>query len=587
MAEPSSPHNVEGENPEQPVVAADEDEDDDVDVPGGGLPVLKWSKGGFKLLMTTVQMADDWDATYPQEGDTGADAPAGYITLWADFFNDGNLRLPVTVFVAEVLEYYHLHISQLSPFGMFRIRNFEYTFRAHGLPITVENFRRFYQLTVNTGFFSFTQRHGSLKLMTPPKGVTGWKKKFFYVKACAVYASMSFRNVNVGVSDEDIPVATAKTVDWFSRLRPIELKKLDNNQLWVLRMMLTRPDRKARPVLREKSGADAVGLWRMFKPDFEGRVELIAVELKKGFNLDILSNFRVPSRAVLDAPVLGDARGILADLGKFEKRIPKKNAEKKPVKKTARGRGKGSSEGSVAPSSVSEAAGSGAAAGGTAAVPPVIGEKRGPEQKAVGGGEPKRRRLQTKRAAPAQKKPAVAAGKYIPFHCFGLCWINNCCSLCCRIPRCRVFFFDFPSSPLHTAAAGAGVPKETVVPKEPTAPFVGPVRDPTVEKTVETTADQIFDTVDSSDNLISPNEGDGLDLRFSDTGKQKSDAEVRQQDAEPRKSPAGERGTGSSAGGAGYDGPPIQPGESELEYYYRTYIQGRSTVYHRPPWTVM
>ena len=39
-------------------------------------------------------------------------------------------------------------------------------------------------------------------------------------------------------------------------------------------------------------------------------------------------------------------------------------------------------------------------------------------------------------------------------------------------------FFDFPSSPLPTAAAGAGVSKETVVPKEPTAPFVGPVRDP-------------------------------------------------------------------------------------------------------------
>ncbi|KAJ0714107.1 hypothetical protein HanPI659440_Chr13g0485861 [Helianthus annuus] len=179
MAEPSNPHNVEGENPEQPVAAADEDEDDDGGAPGGGLPVLKWTKGVFKTLMTTVHMASDWDATYPQEGDTGADAPAGYITLWADFFTEGNLRLPVTVFVAEVLEYYHLHISQLNPFGMFRIRNFEYTFRAHGLDITVENFRRFYQLTVNTGFFSFNQRHGSLKLMTPPKGVSKWKTKFF------------------------------------------------------------------------------------------------------------------------------------------------------------------------------------------------------------------------------------------------------------------------------------------------------------------------------------------------------------------------------------------------------------------------
>ncbi|KAJ0880496.1 hypothetical protein HanRHA438_Chr10g0463801 [Helianthus annuus] len=128
MAEPSNVHNVEGENPEQPLAGAEEDEDDDGGVVGGGLPVLKWTTGGFKTLMTTIQIADDWKVSYPQEGDTSVDAPAGYITLWADFFTEGNLRLPVTVFVAEVLEYYHLHISQLSPFGMFQIRNFEYTF---------------------------------------------------------------------------------------------------------------------------------------------------------------------------------------------------------------------------------------------------------------------------------------------------------------------------------------------------------------------------------------------------------------------------------------------------------------------------
>ncbi|XP_035836222.1 uncharacterized protein LOC110911591 [Helianthus annuus] len=335
---------------------------------------------------------------------------------------------------------------------------------------------------------------------------------------------------------------------------------------------------------------DAVGLWRMFEPDFKGQVELIAVELKKGFNLEILKNFRVPSKAVLEAPVPGDARGVLADLGKFEKRVPKKTVEKKTVKKTVRGRGKGSVEGSAAPSSVFEAAGSGAAAGGTAVVPPVVGEKRGPEQKAAGGGGPKRRRLQTRRVAPVQKKPAVAAGKYIPFLCFvytmgGKYSLNTLCIAESR--DAGYSFFDIPASPPHTAAAGAGVTKETVAPKEPVAPFVGPVRDPPLEKTVEATVDRIFDTVDSSDNLISPDEGDGLNLRFSDAGKQKSDAEVRQQDAEPQKSPAGEKGSGSSAGDAGHDGPPIQPGESELEYYYRTYSPGRSMVYHRPPWTVM
>ncbi|XP_035830809.1 inner centromere protein-like [Helianthus annuus] len=287
----------------------------------------------------------------------------------------------------------------------------------------------------------------------------------------------------------------------------------------------------------------------MFEPDFKGQVDLIPVELREGFNLEIVGNFRVPKRDVLRAPVPEGEKAILADFGKFEKCIPKKHVEKKQVKKTARGRGKEKAEGSVVPPPVSQAAGS-AAASGTAAGSRVVGKKREPEQKAAGGGELKRRKLQSKRTAPTQKKPAVAA----------------------EPEDAGYSLFDAPFSPSHTTAAGAGVPKE------PAAPSVKVVPDPPVqvEETVENTAAQIFDTMDSSNNLISPTDGDGLDLRFSDTGKQKSDAEPRQTDAEPQKSSAGEKVTSSSSGGADYDGPPIQPGESKLEYYYCTYTQDRS-----------
>ncbi|KAJ0558163.1 hypothetical protein HanIR_Chr07g0333291 [Helianthus annuus] len=137
---------------------------------------------------------------------------------------------------------------------MIRVRHFEYTFLALGLEITVENFRRFYQLMVNTEFFSYGQRHGSPKLMTPPKGITKWKTKFFNIKAAAVVANMTMRNVNETIPAEDIALPSTETVEWFPRLKTIEFKKLDNSQLWVLRMMLIRPDRRARPVVREKSG---------------------------------------------------------------------------------------------------------------------------------------------------------------------------------------------------------------------------------------------------------------------------------------------------------------------------------------------
>ncbi|KAJ0491470.1 hypothetical protein HanIR_Chr12g0564131 [Helianthus annuus] len=550
MAEPSDVHHTEGENPEssRPVVA----EEEEGGAPGGGLPVLKWPRSSFNRLILDVQMPPEDRALYPSEGDTGADAPAGYITMWANFFGDCNLRLPLTVFVVEVLEWYKIHISQLSPFGMIRIQNFESTFRALGIEPSVGDFRRFYQMTVSLGFFSFRQRDGSPKLMTPPKGITKWKMKFFYIKAAAVVANMTFRNVTETIITETIAVPSVKAVEWFPQLQTIEWVKLSNTQLWVLRMMLTRMNKKSRPVVRGKSGEDAT-LWRMFASDFQGKVEIVAcADDEDGFNVIIRDNFRVPTEAAL-AVELPRGKGDLGALGDPDA----KGVPKRQVVKGVRFRQKKIPEVTVVPHLVPQAA----AAGGTVAGSQSAGGKRQVEETAAGAGEPKRRRLQSKRTGPTPKKPAVTV----------------------ELQDKDFSIFDAPSSPPHTTGAGARVFKE------PSAPFVKVVPDPTVqaEGTAEKIATQIFDTVDSSNNLISPNEGDNLDLRFSDSGKQKSDAEPQKTDAEPQKSSAGEKVTGSSAGGAGYDGPPIQPGESELEYYYRTYTQGRSTVYHRPPWTVM
>ncbi|KAJ0924334.1 hypothetical protein HanPSC8_Chr05g0227001 [Helianthus annuus] len=570
MAEPSSPHNVEGENPDQPLVAEEEEEG----AAGGGLPALKWTRKSFDRLMLEVQMPSEYGARYPSEGDTGADAPAGYVTMWSDFFGDCNLRLPLTVFVVDILEWYKVHISQVSPLGMIRIRNFEFTFRALGIEPTVGDFRRFYQMTVSMGFFSFRLRDGTPKLMTPPKGMTMWKKKFFYIKSAALAVDMTFRNVTETIIAETIAMPSLKSVQWFPQLQTIESVKLTNTQLWLLRMMLRR-GKNSKPVVREKSGEDAPA-WRMFAPDFEGTVEtVVCADGEQDHNTIIRSNFRVPTAAAL-AVELPVGKGDLGALGDPEA----KGVPKRQTVKGVRFRQKKIKEVTIVPHLVPQAAGishssfrrhkdyvivsdtleglstaaesrSGAAkkqaeevaAGGTAAGPPVIGEKRRPEQKAAGGVETKRRRLVTKRSAPAQKKSAVVVERQDE----------------------DFSIFDAPESPPRTMDAGGT--------EVPSTPPVKVVPESTVQKegTAENAAAQIFDTVDSSNNLISPNEGDDL---------------TQQHDAGPQKS-AVDKGTSSSAGGAGYDGPPIQPGESELEYYYRTYSQDRSTLYHRPPWTVL
>ncbi|MFS7939865.1 hypothetical protein Hanom_Chr05g00456991 [Helianthus anomalus] len=207
MAEPSNPHSTPGENPEPSSQVAVEDEAEG-DAPVENFPVLKFSKLSFYNLMMDIQMPLEYGAIHPQEGDTTADAPTGYVTIGADF-------------LAFVLEWYNLHISQLGPFGMIRVRNFEYAFRALGMEPTVRDFRRFYQMTVSMGFFSFRQRDGSPKLMVPPKGMTKWKTKFFYIKAAAVAAKLTFRNVTGPIITEGISVPNTDTMDWFPTLQII------------------------------------------------------------------------------------------------------------------------------------------------------------------------------------------------------------------------------------------------------------------------------------------------------------------------------------------------------------------------------
>ncbi|MFS7956545.1 hypothetical protein Hanom_Chr07g00655861 [Helianthus anomalus] len=77
--------------------------------------------------------------------------------------------------MADLLEYYRIDISQLSPLGMVRIHHFEYCFWSQGIEPTIEHFRLFYQLQVQLGFDSFFDRKGVKKILEmPPKGFHQW-----------------------------------------------------------------------------------------------------------------------------------------------------------------------------------------------------------------------------------------------------------------------------------------------------------------------------------------------------------------------------------------------------------------------------
>ncbi|MFS7952328.1 hypothetical protein Hanom_Chr07g00605681 [Helianthus anomalus] len=206
-SKPPSPSPVNSDPPSLPVA----EEEMEVNAPDKFLPVLKWSESAFNNLITSIQMPTTYGGRYPQEGDTASDTPAGYVSMFADWFEICNLRLPLTIFMVELLEYYNIHISQLSHLGMICARNFEYTFRAQNV---VPMF------------------------MTAPKGLTKWKTKFFNVKVAAFTARLRFTNVTDTISTEQLSTPEQGNQAWLPHLHIIPSQKYENRQLQILRMML-------------------------------------------------------------------------------------------------------------------------------------------------------------------------------------------------------------------------------------------------------------------------------------------------------------------------------------------------------------
>ncbi|KAJ0476560.1 hypothetical protein HanHA300_Chr13g0478731 [Helianthus annuus] len=166
----------------------------------------------------------------------------------------------------------------------------------------VEDFRRFYQMTEMLGFFSFRIRDGAPKFMSPPKGLTKWKTKFFYVKAAAVTARLCFRNMTDTIATEQLSTPEKGKQAWLPHLHLISSQKLANRELQILRMMLRgKPGQKMKPVLREKNEVDAP-LRRMFCPGFEGKIEIVKCGPdEEGWYDTIVRNFRVLDEAALNA----------------------------------------------------------------------------------------------------------------------------------------------------------------------------------------------------------------------------------------------------------------------------------------------
>ncbi|KAJ0651405.1 hypothetical protein HanOQP8_Chr15g0560631 [Helianthus annuus] len=305
------------------------EEHQEVAVEEGPVPVLKWDLGLFEQIVRSFRFPPEWDARYPAQGQTSADAPPGYITLYEDFFLQGNFRLPATNFLGNILHYYNFHLSQMSPPGMVRVRHFEFLCRSHGIEPSVEKFRAFYQLQRTMGFFSFASRGAAKKiLLNPPKSFHDWKPKFFFIREEVLPIAMPFRDWTEAIPKEDLPIP--KNARWYQQLTPTPNRVFGENVLVAAKMSdQWLPSSREVPVL--KIGDQEAQLYQAAFT-FGGSMGVRPLrDDEESWYDQIKGNFMFPVEGAFASPPTA-TEGVLRDLGIDPEERKKKPSKKKKTK---------------------------------------------------------------------------------------------------------------------------------------------------------------------------------------------------------------------------------------------------------------
>ncbi|CAH1446833.1 unnamed protein product [Lactuca virosa] len=129
--------------------------------------------------MSSIVRKYDIDAKFhprpPGPGDAIANAPKDFVGVYRVFFKSG-LRLPALDFLETILDYYGLHIAQITPNGFRKILCFLLLCIALDIVPSITIFRHFYLPMSNGDWVSFFLCHGLVELYDSlPTSIKYWK----------------------------------------------------------------------------------------------------------------------------------------------------------------------------------------------------------------------------------------------------------------------------------------------------------------------------------------------------------------------------------------------------------------------------
>ncbi|KAJ0713974.1 hypothetical protein HanPI659440_Chr13g0484451 [Helianthus annuus] len=118
----------------------------------------------------------------------------GKFPFYTRVCNFANYRVPFSVFLIRVLQFFRVHICQVNPFGLSRVNHFEISCRAQDQRPGLNVFRYFYEFISAGDWYIFAHR----KDIPPPTGeerssLKSWKDHFFWLDDRCLPVEMVWR----------------------------------------------------------------------------------------------------------------------------------------------------------------------------------------------------------------------------------------------------------------------------------------------------------------------------------------------------------------------------------------------------------
>ncbi|KAJ0623647.1 hypothetical protein HanIR_Chr01g0034501 [Helianthus annuus] len=116
----------------------------------------------------------------------------GKIGVYTRMFDYCNYRLPLTKFLIDVLMFHEVNLSQMNPFGLAKVCQFELSCRGLGSDPDLDVFRAFYKLNQSGDWYTFETRNKNACCYSwITSSLKDWKDHFFLVDDRCVPSEMT------------------------------------------------------------------------------------------------------------------------------------------------------------------------------------------------------------------------------------------------------------------------------------------------------------------------------------------------------------------------------------------------------------